>query len=99
MRFWLGLLAVTAACATHRTQLHPILCGDRFRTPLIYDGLDAKPVKPFTPPRPIPAAVQGHWYQLRVVVDSSGVVNRDSIYVCGVNDLAYARRVAETLAA
>ncbi len=49
----------------------------------------------FIPPMPVPATTKGHRMVVRVVVDTSGHVMRDSVVICGVPDPMYAQRVAE----
>jgi hypothetical protein len=49
----------------------------------------------FIPPMPVPATVHGNRMVVRVVIDTSGRVMRDSVTVCGITDPLYAQRIAE----
>src|SRR5215510_15003383 len=54
-----------------------------------------KPVRLFSPPRPIPRSVRGTRSTIRVVVDTLGRVMPDSVMVCGIGDREYLGRVAD----
>jgi hypothetical protein len=58
-----------------------------------------KPVRLFSPPRPIPSGVRGSRSTIRVVVDTDGHVMPDSVMVCGIADRRYLGRVADAVAA
>jgi len=49
----------------------------------------------FIPPMPVPATTKGRRMVVRVVVDTTGHVMRDSVTICGISDPTYAQRVAE----
>jgi hypothetical protein len=51
--------------------------------------------KIFVAPMPVPSRVHGNHAIIRVVIDTSGYVMRDSITVCGIKDPMYAQRLAE----
>src|SRR5215475_8553429 len=52
-----------------------------------------KPVRLFSPPRPIPSSVRGSRSTIRVVVDTLGHVMSDSVMVCGIADRRYLGQV------
>jgi hypothetical protein len=90
-----SLLAV--GCASPVRVVHPQPCPSR--------NLEAEKIslelaipraeQLFIPPMPVPTTTKGHRMVVRVVVDTSGHVMRDSVIICGVPDPMYAQRVAE----
>ena len=95
------LLTFCLCCATptRRPSIAPLPCpAGAFR--VVADTVGHRlpqPLALFIPPLPIPAAVNGRKPTARLVVDSAGGVMPDSITICGLNDVAYIRRLAQVL--
>jgi hypothetical protein len=53
--------------------------------------------QPFIPPMPVPSTTHGRRMVVRVVVDTSGRVMRDSVTICGIQDPLYRQRLAEEI--
>lgn len=51
----------------------------------------------FIPPMPVPATTKGHRMIVRVVIDTTGRVMKDSVTICGIQDPVYLLRLAEEI--
>jgi len=91
--------ALVVACWGPASHATPQQCPSSIEVGAFVTRPDQpKPVRLFSPPRPIPSSVRGSRSTIRVVVDTLGRVMPDSVMVCGIADRRYLGQVADAVA-
>lgn len=95
-----ALVIIGSACTGASTRVAPQPCPVGGIAAGTVRSLNDQPtpMTTFAPPVPVPADVRGHRAEIRVVVDTAGRVMPDSITICGLPDLQYAKRLAAAAA-
>ena len=98
MKALLILCSALVACSWPGSHATPQQCPSSVDVGSFVTSPDQpKPVRLFTPPRPIPSSLRGTRSTIRVVVDTLGRVMPDSVMVCGIADRRYLGRVADAV--
>jgi hypothetical protein len=96
-----GVAVLALGCTGPARVVHPQPCP---ATPLESERISLELLIPhtdrlFIPPMPVPPTLHGRRMTVRVVVDTTGRVMRDSVMICGLQDPTYLQRVAEEVSA
>ena len=92
-----GVAAFAIGCSSPIGLVHPRPCpatsleSEKISPELLLPRAE----RPFIPPMPVPSTTHGHRMTVRVVVDTSGGVMRDSVTICGIQNPLYLQRLAE----